>query len=102
MKYCWKNGYAQAIGNTIITTIDIRAASFGIFASISEMCIRDRFVTIVGTVLGVMLTTLMGYVLSRPNYKLNGFLTMVVFIPMVCLLYTSPMRSECQNAADPL
>lgn len=41
------------------------------------------FVTIVGTVLGVMLTTLMGYVLSRPNYKLNGFLTMVVFIPMV-------------------
>ena len=22
MKYCWKNGYAQAIGNTIITTIE--------------------------------------------------------------------------------
>ncbi len=41
------------------------------------------FVTIVGTVIGVLLTTLMGYVLSRPNYKLNGFLTMVVFIPMV-------------------
>jgi len=29
------------------------------------------------------LTTLMGYVLSRPGYKLRGFLTMVVFIPMV-------------------
>ena len=41
------------------------------------------FVTIVGTVLGILLTTLMGYVLSRPGYKLNGFLTMVVFIPMV-------------------
>ncbi len=41
------------------------------------------FVTIVGTVIGVLLTTLMGYVLSRPGYKLNGFLTMVVFIPMV-------------------
>ncbi len=41
------------------------------------------FVTIVGTALGVLLTTLMGYVLSRPDYKLNGFLTMVVFIPMV-------------------
>ncbi len=41
------------------------------------------FVTVVGTALGVMLTTLMGYVLSRPGYKLNGFLTMVVFIPMV-------------------
>ncbi|GFI46375.1 L-arabinose transport system permease protein AraQ [Lachnospiraceae bacterium] len=41
------------------------------------------FVTVVGTALGVLLTTLMGYVLSRPGYKLNGFLTMVVFIPMV-------------------
>lgn len=41
------------------------------------------FVTIVGTIIGVLLTTLMGYVLSRPDYKLNGFLTMIVFIPMV-------------------
>ncbi|WP_178024443.1 carbohydrate ABC transporter permease [uncultured Paenibacillus sp.] len=41
------------------------------------------FVTIVGTVLGILLTTSMGYVLSRPNYKLKGFLTWVVFIPMV-------------------
>ena len=40
-------------------------------------------VTIVGTVLGVLLTTLMGYVLSRREYKLNGFCTMVVFIPMI-------------------
>lgn len=41
------------------------------------------FVTIAGTILGVALTTTMGYVLSRPGYKLNGFLTMVVFIPMI-------------------
>lgn len=41
------------------------------------------FVTIAGTALGTLLTTLMGYVLSRPDYKLNGFLTMLVFIPMV-------------------
>lgn len=41
------------------------------------------FVTAVGTCLGTLLTTLMGYVLSRTRYKLNGFLTMVVFIPMV-------------------
>lgn len=41
------------------------------------------FVTIVGTALGTLLTTLMGYVLSRPDYKLNGFLNMLVFIPMV-------------------
>lgn len=41
------------------------------------------FVTIVGTVIGVLLTTTMGYVLSRPQYRLKGFLTWVVFIPMV-------------------
>lgn len=40
-------------------------------------------VTVLGTALGVMLTTLMGYVLSRREYKLNGFFTMVVFIPMI-------------------
>ena len=41
------------------------------------------FVTIVGTVLGVLLTTLMGYSMSRPNFKLKGLLTWIVFIPMV-------------------
>lgn len=40
-------------------------------------------VTVLGTALGVMLTTLMGYVLSRREYKLNGFFTMIVFIPMI-------------------
>ena len=40
-------------------------------------------VTGVGTLLGVILTTTMGYVLSRPGYKLNGFLTWIVFIPMI-------------------
>lgn len=40
-------------------------------------------VTVGGTILGTLLTTLMGYVLSRTSYKLNGFLTMVVFIPMI-------------------
>ncbi len=40
-------------------------------------------VTVAGTVLGILLTTTMGYVLSRKNYKLNGLLTYVVFIPMI-------------------
>ena len=40
-------------------------------------------VTVIGTILGVILTMLMGYVLSRSTYKLNGFFTMVVFIPMI-------------------
>lgn len=41
------------------------------------------FVTIVGTIIGVILTTSMGYVLSRPNYKLKKLLTWIVFIPMI-------------------
>lgn len=41
------------------------------------------YVTVVGTIIGVMLTSAMGYVLSRTEHKLNGFLTMVVFIPMI-------------------
>ncbi|NBD25120.1 carbohydrate ABC transporter permease [Paenibacillus glycinis] len=40
-------------------------------------------VTVVGTVLGVLLTASMGYAISRPNYKLKGLLTWIVFIPMV-------------------
>ena len=40
-------------------------------------------VTVTGTALGVMLTTMMGYVISRSNYRLKGFCTMVVFIPMI-------------------
>lgn len=40
-------------------------------------------VTAIGTVLGVMLTTLMGYVLSRKEYRLRGFYTMLIFIPMI-------------------
>lgn len=40
-------------------------------------------VTVVGTVIGVLLTTMMGYVISRSNYRLNGFCTMIVFIPMI-------------------
>ena len=40
-------------------------------------------VTAIGTILGVVLTTLMGYVLSRREYRLRGFYTMLIFIPMV-------------------
>lgn len=40
-------------------------------------------VTALGTALGVALTTAMGYVLSRPYYKLKNFMTWVVFIPMI-------------------
>ena len=41
------------------------------------------FVSFIGTVIGLFLTTTMGYVLSRKNFRLNNFFTMVVFIPMI-------------------
>ncbi len=41
------------------------------------------YVTALGTVIGVALTCLMGYVLSRKEHRLNGFLTIMIFVPMV-------------------
>ena len=41
------------------------------------------FITVVGTVLGVILNSLMGYVLSRKEYKLQKFYVWFVFIPMI-------------------
>lgn len=40
-------------------------------------------VTTVGCIIGIVLTTTMGYVLSRPSFKLKKFFTWVVFIPMI-------------------
>lgn len=40
-------------------------------------------ITIVGTVIGLSLTTTMGYALSRKSYKFRGFFTIYVFIPML-------------------
>ncbi len=47
-----------------------------------SLCI-SLIVTVTGTALGVMLTSMMGYVLSRREYRLQGFFTIVVFIPMI-------------------
>ena len=43
----------------------------------------STYVTVLGTVIGVSLTCLLGYVLSRKEHRLNGFLTIMIFIPMV-------------------
>ena len=40
-------------------------------------------VTVVGTVITIALTTSMGYVASRSNYKLKKLYTWIIFIPMV-------------------
>jgi putative aldouronate transport system permease protein len=40
-------------------------------------------VTVVGTIIGILLNTTMGYGLSRLDYRLRKFYTWLVFIPMV-------------------
>ena len=40
-------------------------------------------VTIVGTLLGLITTSTMGFALSRPNYRLRKFFTWFIFIPML-------------------
>lgn len=41
------------------------------------------FITVVGTVLGLYLNSIMGYVLSRKNFKFHKLYNYIVFIPMV-------------------
>ncbi len=40
-------------------------------------------ITVIGTITGLFLTSTMGYVLSRPTFKLRRFFTMLIFIPML-------------------
>lgn len=40
-------------------------------------------ITAVGTALGLVLIGTMGYAISRPNYKLKRFYTIMIFIPML-------------------
>ena len=40
-------------------------------------------VTVVGTAMGLVLCSTMGYALSRPNYRLRKFFTWYIFIPML-------------------
>ena len=40
-------------------------------------------ITIVGTLLGLILTSTLGYALSRPNYRLKGLYTVMLIIPML-------------------
>ena len=52
-------------------------------AYIGRAFLNSIGVTIVGTFLGLILCSTMGYALSRPNYRLRGFFTWFVFIPML-------------------
>lgn len=61
-------------------------------------------ITIVGTIAGLFLTTSMGYVISR-NFRLKGFYTWVVFIPMIFnggLISTYFIMKTVYNLGDTL
>jgi putative aldouronate transport system permease protein len=45
--------------------------------------VNSLVVTVTGTVIGVLLTALIGYALSRQDYKLQKFFSWVVFVPMI-------------------
>lgn len=45
--------------------------------------LNSLFVTFAGTMLGLTLTTTMGYALSRPTFRLRKFYTYYIFIPML-------------------
>lgn len=78
--------YIRETGYSILPTA-LSADAYLYIAKQGTMILRalgvSVLVTGLGTVLGVLLTTTMGYVISRPAYKLKNFLTWVVFIPMV-------------------
>lgn len=51
--------------------------------SIGQALMVSVGVTLAGTVLGLFLTSTMGYVISRPTFKLKKFFTILIFIPML-------------------
>lgn len=52
-------------------------------SSIGSAAFTSIFITVVGTILGLYLNATMGYVLSRPTFKLKKFFTIFIFIPML-------------------
>ena len=52
-------------------------------AYIGRSFLNSIGITIVGTFFGLFTTSTMGYALSRPNYRLRGFFTWYIFIPML-------------------
>lgn len=51
--------------------------------TVVQAFIVSVFITIAGTAIGLFINATMGYVLSRPGFKLRRFYTMLIFIPML-------------------
>ena len=52
-------------------------------AYIGRAFLNSIFVTVVGTCLGLVMCSTMGYALSRPNYRLRKFFSYFILIPML-------------------
>ena len=52
-------------------------------AYIGKAFLNSIFVTVVGTSLGLVMCSTMGYALSRPNYRLRKFFSIFILIPML-------------------
>ena len=50
---------------------------------ILDAAVNSIGITVVGTLIGLIMCSTMGYAISRPNYKLRGFFTWFIFIPML-------------------
>lgn len=76
----------QKYGYQIIPT-ELSASAYQFLWNERDTILHALFisvlVTAIGIVISVLLTTSMGYVLSRNTYALKGFYTWVVFIPMI-------------------
>lgn len=76
----------RAFGYQIIPP-ELSAAAYQFLWNERAMIFRAIFmsviVTVIGTVITVALTTTMGYVVSRKNFKLKGIYTWIIFIPMI-------------------
>ena len=75
-----------AVGYSFFPT-ELSADAYGILWNERSTIFHAFFisvtVTVLGTLIGLILQTTMGYSLSRPNFKLKGFYTWVIFIPML-------------------
>ena len=75
-----------SVGYSIFPT-ELSADAYGILWNERSTIFHAFFisvtVTVLGTLIGLILQTTMGYSLSRPNFKLKGFYTWVIFIPML-------------------
>ena len=67
----------------ILALLCLMPALLVLIGYITHSFINSLGITLVGTVIGLVLCSTMGYALSRPNYRLRNFFTWFIFIPML-------------------